>query len=109
MLIFDPREIGDRLLAFRKRAGLTQAEVAERAGLSDRTYADIERGAVNTRAETILRVCQVLRITPDDILTAQSESAAPGEEEVLRRLEGCSPRQRETAWKLLAVYLDSLK
>ena len=46
MLLFDMMTIGNRLLAARKRLGMTQAEVAERAGLSDRTYADIERGGV---------------------------------------------------------------
>ena len=49
-------KIGNRLLAQRKALGLTQAEVAERAGLSDRTYADIERGSVNMRVETALRI-----------------------------------------------------
>ena len=39
MLIQDFRMIGNRLLAIRKRAGLTQAEVAELAGLADRTNA----------------------------------------------------------------------
>ena len=63
MLIYDFRVIGNRLLAFRKKAGLTQIEVAEAAGLSDRTYADIERGSVNMRIETILRICDVLHIT----------------------------------------------
>ena len=63
MLIYDFRVIGNRLLAFLKKAGLTQIEVAEAAGLSDRTYADIERGSVNMRIETILRICDVLHIT----------------------------------------------
>ena len=38
MLIFDLRTIGNKLLTIRKRMGMTQAEVAEAAGLSDRTY-----------------------------------------------------------------------
>ena len=67
--------IGNKLLAIRKRTGMTQAEVAEAAGLSDRTYADIERGTVNMRTETLLRICNVLRITPDEILTEQSDIA----------------------------------
>ena len=53
MLIFDTRKIGNNLLSVRKKAGLTQAEVAEAAGLSDRTYADIERGSVNMKIETV--------------------------------------------------------
>ena len=54
MLIFDLRSIGNKLLAIRKRMGMTQAEVAEAAVMSDRTYADIERGSVNMRTETVL-------------------------------------------------------
>ena len=77
MLISDPRQIGNRLLAIRKHIGLTQAEVAEAAGLSDRAYADIERGSVNMRIDTALRICQSLHITPDEILTAGWMPAAP--------------------------------
>ncbi len=82
MLIFDLQAIGSRLLAIRKRAGLTQAEVAEAAGLSDRAYADIERGQVNMRMETVLRICQALHITPDEILTREQESGALGQDEL---------------------------
>ena len=70
MLLLDTREIGNKLLAIRKLTGMTQFEVAEAAGLSGRTYADIERGSVNMRVETILRICQALHITPDEILSA---------------------------------------
>ena len=51
MLISDLRVIGNNLLAVRKKLGMTQMEVAEAAGLADRTYADIERGSVNMRLE----------------------------------------------------------
>ena len=40
MLVFDFRAIGNKLLAIRKKAGMTQNEVAEAANLSDRTYAE---------------------------------------------------------------------
>lgn len=108
MLIFDFQIIGNRLLSIRKRLGLTQAEVAEAAGLSDRTYADIERGSVNMRIETILRVCNVLHITPDEILTAESDAVSTNAEELLQRLNACNPKDKETALQLLSVYLKSL-
>ena len=105
MLVLDMREIGNKLLAIRKRMGMTQVEVAEAAGLSSRTYADIERGTVNMRVETILRICDALHITPDEVseceLTAQQE-------EIFSRLNACSPKDRETALRLLSVYLQSL-
>lgn len=108
MLIFDFSDIGNRLYAVRKRMGLTQAEVAEKAELSSRTYADIERGTVNMRIETILRICKVLHITPDEILTTHEPSALPRREELLARLDACSPKDQETALQLLQVFLSSL-
>ena len=108
MLLLDMQEIGNRLLAIRKRMGMTQAELAEAAGLSTRTYADIERGSVNMRIETVLRICESLHITPDEILTGAQEEITPRQEELFARLNACNPKDRETALRLLNVYLQSL-
>lgn len=108
MLIFDFRKIGNSLLAIRKKSGLTQSEVAEAAGLSDRTYADIERGTVNMRIETILRICDALKITPDAILTEENPNLAAKRNELLAKLDKCSAQQANTAFDLLLVYLNSL-
>lgn len=109
MLIFDFRTIGNKLLAVRKRMGLTQTEVAEAAGLSDRTYADIERGSVNMRIETILRICNALHITPDEVLTEESLSPSSKQDELWERLNSCNSKDRETALQLLSVFLKSLE
>ncbi len=109
MLVFDFSTIGDNLFAVRKRMGLTQAEVAEAAELSTRTYADIERGSVNMRIETILKICNVFHITPDEILTKEASSVSAKQQEVWERLNACSPKDKETALKILSVYLESLK
>lgn len=108
MLIFDLHAIGNKLLTIRKRMGMTQAEVAESAGLSDRTYADIERGVVNMRTETILRICNALHITPDEILVGESTTLSAQQAEIWERLNACNPKDRETALQLLSVYLKSL-
>lgn len=109
MLIFEFTTIGNRLYSIRKRMGLTQAEVAEAAELSTRTYADIERGSVNMRIETVLKICNVLHITPDEILTTDDSSISAKQQELWERLNSCSPPNRETALKLLSVFLESLK
>ena len=108
MLLLDMREIGNKLLAIRKRMGMTQVEVAEAAGLSSRTYADIERGTVNMRVETILRICESLHITPDEILTQSNTELTAQEEEILARLNACNSKDKKTALRLLNVYLQSL-
>ena len=109
MLIFDFHSIGNKLLNIRKKAGLTQAEVAELSGLSDRTYADIERGSVNMRIETILRICKALQITPDVILTEENIPIIEKQNELIEKLNSCRPSERQTALELLSVYLESIK
>lgn len=109
MLIFDFHSIGNKLHSIRKHYGLTQAEIAEAAGLSDRTYADIERGNVNMRIETILKICKVLHVTPNEILTEDETSTSIQEEEILAKLYACTPKERETAFQLLSVYLKSVE
>lgn len=108
MLIFDLQAVGEKLHSVRKRLGMTQAEVAEASGLSDRTYADIERGNVNMRIETVLKICKVFHITPDEILTVSEDRQTAQETELWERLNRCNSRDKETALQLLAVYLKSL-
>lgn len=108
MLLFDLCAIGNKLLSFRKKRGMTQAEVAEAAGLSDRTYADIERGTVNMRIETFLHICTALHITPNDVLTAEQSPPEVTREQFLELLDRCDPKERDTAMQLVSVYLNSL-
>ena len=108
MLLNDRRQIGNRLFAIRKRNGMTQAEIAELAGLSNRTYADIERGTVNMRVDTMQRICSALHITPDEILTVENNVVPLCHEEILARLNSCSPKDQETAFAILEVYLRSI-
>ena len=108
MLIFDFHAIGNNLYAIRRRRGLTQAEVAEAADISDRTYADIERGTVNMRIETLLRICRVLQITPNDILTDDHAPKARRAEEFMEKLVTLPQKEQQTALDLLSVYLRSL-
>ncbi len=105
MLINDPYQIGNRLLAIRKKAGLTQAELAEKAGLADRTYADIERGTSTMRISTLMSLCRVLNVTPNDILI-EEENNAPTAEEILSSLKDAPPHQRDVTYKIIKLVLE---
>lgn len=109
MLLLDTREIGNKLLAIRKKYGMTQNEVAEASGLSNRTYADIERGSVKMRVDTIIHICNALHITPDEILTSGNTEITEQQEELFARLNACSPKDKQTALQLLSVFLKSLE
>lgn len=108
MLILDLNIIGNNLYKVRKTKGLTQAEVAEKAELSDRTYADIERGSVTMRIDSLLKICTALNITPNDIFVIENDIEIT-EQDIAETIKDCSNNEKETALKLLSVYVDSLK
>lgn len=97
------------MYAIRKRLGLTQSEVAEAAGLSDRTYADIERGNVNMRIGTLVQICSALHVTPNDIMVDEQTLLIDQQDELPESLKQCTPNEQETCLKLLTVYLHSLR
>ena len=51
----------EELRALRRRAGLTQAELAKRAGVSQSLIARIEAGTVNPRLSTLVKIYSALR------------------------------------------------
>lgn len=54
------QEIGGRLAAARLAANLTQAALAEQAGVSKRTVERLENGEVSTRLSGFVRICRTL-------------------------------------------------
>ncbi|MEM0040512.1 MAG: CBS domain-containing protein [Thermofilum sp.] len=61
----------------RIRAGLTQAELAERAGVSQSLIARIESGKVNPRVSTLVRIYQALEEFMEEELTACEVMSSP--------------------------------
>lgn len=53
-------ELGGRLAKIRLDRNLTQAQLAEQAGVSKRTVERLEAGAVATQLSGFIRVCRVL-------------------------------------------------
>jgi transcriptional regulator with XRE-family HTH domain len=54
------RELGDRLSGARLEQNMTQAALAERAGVSKRTVERLESGEVATQLSGFVRVCRAL-------------------------------------------------
>lgn len=55
-------ELGGRLTRIRLERNLTQAQLAEQAGVSKRTVQRLEAGAVATQLSGFIRVCRVLDV-----------------------------------------------
>lgn len=65
-----------RLAHARKAANLTQAELAERAGLSRMTVQRLESGSLDPRLSTLQELARVLNM---ELHAVQAEPAVPAE------------------------------
>lgn len=109
MLISDLRVIGQKLLYYRKATGMTQEELAEAANLSPRAYADIERGSVSARLDSLLKICAALHITPNDILTEDAPGVEQLRTELIEKIKTGSVKELEPALKILDIYFSALQ
>jgi transcriptional regulator with XRE-family HTH domain len=62
------KRIGERARAARTRLGLNQEQVADRVGISAEVYGRLERGLNMPRIPTLMRICEVLRVEPNELL-----------------------------------------
>ena len=58
-----PTKTGLRVAKIRKAAGLTQAELGERSGLSQRLISNIECGQREGTIDTLLKIAKALEVT----------------------------------------------
>ena len=61
--------LGKRIADRRRSLGLKQVEVNERADLSDKYLSNIETARSIPSIDVLMRICSVLSVTPDYILT----------------------------------------
>ncbi|MBW3096214.1 helix-turn-helix domain-containing protein [Pseudohoeflea coraliihabitans] len=77
----------------RRRAqelGLANAEVARRAGLSERRYAHYVSGRNEPDLAMLLRIAEVLQSTPNDLLSATAAAASDPRTTLLDRLNSAA-------------------
>ena len=89
----------------RKRAGLSQQDMADRIGVKKRTYASWERGEVTFSASQLVDCARVLDCSTDEILGLEirTEFADPREAELHRVWRGLDIERQD---RLLATAQD---
>lgn len=63
--------LGRRLRERARQLQLSDAEVARRAGLAERRYGHYVRGTREPDLATVLRICAVLNVTPNELLLTE--------------------------------------
>jgi transcriptional regulator with XRE-family HTH domain len=61
--------IGEKILKKRREMGLTQSELARRAGIAQSTLSNIEKGKKRPQFDTMSAICRVLGLSILELLT----------------------------------------
>ena len=62
------KELGARLFQAREKAGLTQVELAKKAGINDNYYARVERAEVSPTIEKFEKITKAIGVKSSTIL-----------------------------------------
>jgi len=108
---YDKKAVGERIRTRRKALGITQEDFAERIGRVPKFCADIERGQVGMSIETMLSICSLLKMSPDQLLLGSTnESKLHDETEmIIDALNQCTEKQRKDAYALLKLFLTAVR
>ena len=63
--------ISERILKVLKDRNMTQAEFAKQVGIATSTISEWKKRKTNPTADKIMDICNVLQITPEQLLTGQ--------------------------------------
>ena len=69
------KEIGKRIQNRRKQLGFTQEHLADEMNVSIQMVSNLERGNKSIRIDNLIRLCQILDVSTDYILTGKENNS----------------------------------
>lgn len=107
---YDRREVGKRLQDQRKQLGWSRKFVAEKIGLVEKYYADIERGTCGMSIETLLAVTKLYGFTMDELIYGKDEEAkeAKKSEVFIKNLESLPAEKQEYCLQMLFLFMKGI-
>lgn len=89
----DYKAIGRRIANRRKKLGLKQFEVEERAEISYKYLSHIERGSSIPSTEALMRIAAALETTPDEFLVGTATKQNEEWKSIAEPLRGMNEKQ----------------
>jgi transcriptional regulator with XRE-family HTH domain len=100
--------LSSRLRERARELKLSNAEVARRAGLGERRYGNYVSGAREPDFATLLRICRVLDVTPNDLLLPDRVEPADEEAALLSRVVAAAKVLDRASLKVAIRQIEAL-
>ena len=105
----DQIKIGKFIAECRKEKKLTQAQLAERLGITDKAVSKWERGLSLPDSSIMLELCTLLDITVNELLSGEEismENQNQKNEELLLEMSKELERKNRTIWNTMWVIMS---
>ena len=96
--------VGKRIRFFREQDGLTQAQLAEKVGLSNNYVGLIERGEKHPKIDTLNKIAQALEVKLAEFFNPLKNKAEDSAEAIKELKRLLSKRKFKDAKLLLSIY-----
>lgn len=108
--VISSEEIAARLKQARIVKGMSQADLASKAGITLSLVSDIERCKSKMRLETFLRVIQALEVSADSIVRMEEEPvSAEGLNEIKELLADCTVAEYQAIIDIVARVKSAIR
>ena len=102
-------EIGKRMKSVRKALGMTQAQVAENAGIDSSFYGQIERGTNIPSLKTFVAIAHALNVNFSDLIPHQKKKQRLYETAVENILSDLNPKRKAMVLALVKNIVAAYK
>lgn len=96
------KDVGAGLAARRKRAGLTQAQIAEKIAVEKETISRMESGKISLNLDRLQQFAQIFGCTVADLLRDPSVDAQAQAETIVALIRPLKPGEREAVVRFVA-------
>ena len=83
--------VGANIKREREKVGYTQDQFSELLSMEPKSLSSVERGVVGVSLTTLLKICEILHISPNVLLLEQSQKN--NTDSIVSQLERLSPEQ----------------
>lgn len=105
---YDRNIVGERLRNRRTQFRWSRGEVAEKIGIVEKYYADIERGACGMSVETLMKITQLYGMTMDSLLYGENEEKNGQAEAIVTRLQDMPENIQNRCVQIVELFLESV-
>lgn len=109
---FNLANVGLNMLALRKTMKMSQEVLAERLNLSRNAVGSIERGDTIPSLDTLMQICQVFHVAPNDLLSADIAASYSVDPEMVRlshEMEGFDESQKARVYSIMGTVISGVR